>query len=167
MLVALPGAYVFARYRFPGKSLLRTLATVPFVLPTVVVGTAFLALIGPGGLLGVHLDGTIWAILAAHVFFNYAVVLRTVGGLWSHLDPRLEEAARMLGAGRWRTFTRVTLPLLRPALAAASLPGLPLHLHLLRGDPDPGRGWAPPPSKSRSTGAHRPVSTCPWPRCSP
>ncbi|HSQ37644.1 MAG TPA: iron ABC transporter permease, partial [Acidimicrobiia bacterium] len=120
LLVALPGAYVFARFDFPGKRLLRALATVPFVLPTVVVGTAFLALIGPGGLLGFRLDGTIWAIFAAHVFFNYAVVLRTVGGLWSHLDPRLEEAARMLGAGRWRTFTSVTLPLLRPALAAAS-----------------------------------------------
>jgi len=120
LVVALPGAYVFARYDFPGKRLLRALATVPFVLPTVVVGTAFLALVGPGGLLGVRLDGTIWVILAAHVFFNYAVVLRTVGGLWSHLDPRLEEAARMLGAGRWRAFTTVTLPLLRPALAAAS-----------------------------------------------
>lgn len=120
LVVALPGAYVFARYDFPGKPLLRALATVPFVLPTVVVGTAFLSLVGPGGTLGVRLDGTIWAILAAHVFFNYAVVLRTVGGLWSHLDPRLEEAARMLGAGRWRAFTRVTLPLLRPALAAAA-----------------------------------------------
>jgi len=93
LVVALPGAYVFARYDFPGKRLLRALATVPFVLPTVVVGTAFLALVGPGGLLGVRLDGTIWVILAAHVFFNYAVVLRTVGGLWSHLDPRLEAAA--------------------------------------------------------------------------
>jgi thiamine transport system permease protein len=120
LLVALPGAYVFARYDFPGKRLLRALSTVPFVLPTVVVGTAFLALLGPGGLLGVRLDETIWAILAAHVFFNYAVVLRTVGGLWAHLDPHLEEAARLLGADRRRVFTRVTLPLLRPALAAAA-----------------------------------------------
>jgi thiamine transport system permease protein len=120
LAVALPGAYVFARYDFPGKRVIRAAATVPFVLPTVVVGTAFLALIGPSGVLGVRLDGTIWAILLAHIFFNYAVVLRTVGGLWSHLDPRLEEAARMLGAGRWRTFTEVTLPLLRPALAAAA-----------------------------------------------
>lgn len=120
LVVALPGAYIFARYDFPGKRLLRALATVPFVLPTVVVGTAFLTLVGPGGMLGVRLDGTIWAILAAHIFFNYAVVLRTVGGLWSHLDPRLEEAARMLGAGRARAFASVTLPLLRPALAAAS-----------------------------------------------
>ncbi|MCB2224758.1 MAG: iron ABC transporter permease [Actinobacteria bacterium] len=120
LAAALPAAYVFARYEFPGKRLLRAAATIPFVLPTVVVGTAFLALAGPNGALGIRLDGTVWAILAAHVFFNYAVVLRTVGGLWSHLDPRLEEAARSLGAGRWRTFTTVTLPLLRPAIAAAA-----------------------------------------------
>jgi len=120
LVVALPGAYVFARYNFPGKGLLRAAATIPFVLPTMVVGTAFLALIGPNGALGIRLDGTVWAILIAHVFFNYAVVLRTVGGLWSHLDPRLEEAARTLGASRWRTFTSVTLPLLKPAIAAAA-----------------------------------------------
>jgi thiamine transport system permease protein len=120
LLVALPGAYVFARYEFSGRRVLRAAATVPFVLPTVVVGTAFLAVLGPDGALGVRLDGTVWAILAAHVFFNYAVVLRTVGGLWQHLDPRLEESARMLGAGRVRTFLTVTLPLLRPALAAAA-----------------------------------------------
>ena len=120
LAIALPGAYVFARFEFPGKRLLRAAATIPFVLPTVVVGTAFLALVGPGGALGIRLDGTVWAILAAHVFFNYAVVLRTVGGLWSHLDPSLEEAARSLGAGRWRTFVEVTLPLLRPAIAAAA-----------------------------------------------
>ncbi|NOY56177.1 MAG: iron ABC transporter permease [Actinobacteria bacterium] len=117
LVVALPTAYVFARYRFPGKNLLRAAITVPFVLPTVVVGTAFLALLGPTGL--IDLSGTVWLILIAHVFFNYAIVVRTVGGFWANLDPRLEEAARMLGAGRWRTFRTVTLPLLRPALAAA------------------------------------------------
>ena len=53
------------------------------------------------------------------MFFNYAVVVRTVGGLWSHLDPRPEEAAQMLGASRWRTFLGVTLPALRPAIVAA------------------------------------------------
>jgi len=117
MLVALPAAYVFARYRFRGKSLMRAAITVPFVLPTVVVGTAFLALLGPTGV--VDLSGTVWLILIAHVFFNFAVVVRTVGGFWGNLDPRLEEAARMLGASRWRAFRTVTLPLLRPALAAA------------------------------------------------
>ncbi|MFJ6720193.1 ABC transporter permease [Streptomyces sp. NPDC091259] len=125
LLIALPGAYVFARFEFPGKGLLRAVVTVPFVLPTVVVGTAFLALVGRGGLLdqlwGVRLDTTVWAILLAHVFFNYAVVVRTVGGLWAQLDPRQEEAARVLGAGRWAAWRRVTLPALAPAVAAAAL----------------------------------------------
>ncbi|MEU9714137.1 iron ABC transporter permease [Streptomyces sp. NPDC047976] len=125
LLLALPGAYVFARLEFPGKQLLRALVTVPFVLPTVVVGSAFLALVGRGGLLdelwGVRLDTTVWAILLAHVFFNYAVVVRTVGGLWAQLDPRQEEAARVLGAGRFAAWRRVVLPALGPAVAAASL----------------------------------------------
>ncbi|MFF0742001.1 ABC transporter permease [Streptomyces sp. NPDC004111] len=125
LLLALPAAYAFARLDFPGKQLLRAVVTVPFVLPTVVVGTAFLAMLGRGGLLdelwGVRLDTTVWAILLAHVFFNYAVVVRTVGGLWSQLDPRQEEAARVLGAGRFTAWRRVTLPALGPAVAAAAL----------------------------------------------
>ncbi len=121
LLIALPGAYVLARYEFTGRRVVRALVTVPFVLPTVVVGSAFASLLGPGGpLAGLGLDQTVWAILIAHVFFNYAVVVRTVGGLWSHLDPRPEEAARMLGASRWRAFREVTLPALRPAIAAAA-----------------------------------------------
>lgn len=125
LAVALPGAYVLARFAFPGKHVLRAVVTVPFVLPTVVVGAAFLGLLGRGGLLnelwGVRLDTTVWAILLAHVFFNYAVVVRTVGGLWAQLDPRQEEAARMLGASRFTAWRRVTLPALLPALAAASV----------------------------------------------
>ncbi|WP_217215131.1 iron ABC transporter permease [Streptomyces sp. AC550_RSS872] len=125
LLIALPGAYVFARFDFPGKQILRAVVTVPFVLPTVVVGTAFLALLGRGGLLdelwGVRLDTSVWAILLAHVFFNYAVVVRTVGGLWAQLDPRQEEAARMLGASRLTAWRTVTLPALGPAVAAAAL----------------------------------------------
>jgi thiamine transport system permease protein len=130
LLVGLPGAYVFARLDFPGRSVLRAAVTVPFVLPTVVVAAAFTALLGSrspfGGVLAVlgvpggRLTGTIWAVLIAHVFFNYAVVIRTVGGLWSHLDPRTEEAARTLGASPWQVFREVTLPLLRPAIAAAA-----------------------------------------------
>lgn len=111
VIVAMPGAYVLARYDFPGRRVVLAAVTVPFVLPTLVAGTAFLA---------VGFDRGVIAILAAHVFFNYAVVVRTVGGLWAHLDPRLEEAARTLGASRWRAFREVTLPLLRPAIAAAS-----------------------------------------------
>ncbi len=125
LLIALPGAYVFARFDFPGKQVLRAVVTVPFALPTVVVGTAFLALVGRGGLLdelwGVRLDTTVWAILLAHVFFNYAVVVRTVGGLWAQLDPRQEDAARMLGASPLKAWRNVTLPALAPAVAAAAL----------------------------------------------
>lgn len=133
LALGLPGAYVFARLRFPGRSTLRAFVTVPFVLPTVVVGSAFLSVLGPRSPLNVLLElalgdaaptidlrRTIAAILIAHVFFNYAVVVRTVGGLWAHLDPRIEDAARTLGASRWTVFREVTLPLLRPAIAAAA-----------------------------------------------
>ncbi|GGS88451.1 iron ABC transporter permease [Streptomyces cinerochromogenes] len=125
LLLALPAAYAVARLDFPGRQLLRAVVTVPFVLPTVVAGSAFLALVGHHGLLdqlwGVRLDTTVWAILLAHVFFNYAVVVRTVGGLWAQLDPRQEEAARMLGASPLTAWRKVTLPALAPAVAAAAL----------------------------------------------
>jgi thiamine transport system permease protein len=120
--LALPGAYVFARFAFRGKNLLRAAVTVPFVLPTIVVGSAFLAIIGSRGVLGgrLSLEDSVWAILLAHLFFNYAVVVRTVGGLWSHLDPALDDAARTLGASRWRALREVTWPLLRPAVVSAA-----------------------------------------------
>ena len=120
VVIALPGAYVFARFEFPGRRLIGALAIVPFVLPTVTVAAAFLALLGSRSPFGIRLDHTIFAILAAHVFYNYAVVLRVVGGVWGQIDPRLEDAARVLGASRWQAFRRVTLPLLRPAIASAA-----------------------------------------------
>lgn len=120
LAVGLPSAYIFARYRFVGKRLLWAALLVPFVLPTVVVGSAFLGLMGPTGILGVNLQETIWVILLAHVFFNYAVVVRTVGGMWSHLDPATHQAARTLGASPIRAFREVTFPLLRPAIMAAA-----------------------------------------------
>ena len=118
--IGLPIAYVFARYRFPGRSLLRSLTLVPFVLPTIVVGVAFLALVGPGSPFGVNLRGTIWAILIAHVFYNLAIVIRGVGAFWEQVDPHLEDAARILGAGRFRVFRTITLPLLRPAILSSA-----------------------------------------------
>ncbi len=120
LVIALPGAYMLSHYTFRGRSLLRAAVTIPLILPTVVVAVAFLALAGPNGSLGIDLKGSIWIILIAHVFYNYAVVVRTVGGLWGHLDPRLEEAARILGATRMQAFRMVTLPLLRPAIGAAA-----------------------------------------------
>jgi thiamine transport system permease protein len=113
IVVALPGAYVLGRYEFPGRSLVRAVVTVPFVLPTVVVALAFLAILPE------RLDRGWVPILIAHAFFNVAVVVRVVGTFWARLDPRLGEAASTLGAGAWRRFREVTLPLLAPALTAA------------------------------------------------
>jgi thiamine transport system permease protein len=134
LAAGLPAAFIFARYNFPGKTLLRALTTVPFVLPTVVVASAFSALIGPSGILNsalmngfglsdppIQLIGTIWMIFLAHVFYNYTVVLRIVGSFWANLDPSLENAAAVLGANRLRRFREITLPLLMPAIAAAAL----------------------------------------------
>ncbi|GEK23558.1 ABC transporter permease [Cellulomonas xylanilytica] len=121
VLLGVPGAYVLYRHSFRGRSLVRAFVTVPFVLPTVVVGVAFRSLLVEGGPLGfLHLDGTFAAIVAALVFFNYAVVVRAVGGLWERLDPRAEQAARALGASPWRAFRTVTLPALTPAIASAA-----------------------------------------------
>lgn len=121
-VVGLPIAGVVARYEFRGRSLLRALATVPFVLPTVVVASAFLSLERAFALEDTRLAvrGTVWGIIAAHVFFNVAVVVRSVGGWWSQLDDRPETAARTLGASPLRAFLTVTLPRLRPALLSAS-----------------------------------------------
>ena len=121
VLLGVPGAYVLYRLRFPGRTAVRALVTVPFVLPTVVVGVSFRALLVEGGPLGgLGADGTFGAVVAALVFFNYAVVVRTVGSMWAHLDPRPEQAARALGASPWRTFREVTLPALTPAIASAA-----------------------------------------------
>jgi len=112
--VALPAAYVLGRFAFPGRALVRALVVVPFVLPTVVVALAFLALLPDG------LERGWAAILVAHAFFNVAVVVRVVGTFWAGLDPRVSEAASTLGAGPWRRLREVTLPLLTPSLAAAA-----------------------------------------------
>ncbi len=111
LLAGMPLAYVLARLDVPGKAVLRALVTVPFVLPTLVVGMAFRALLGA--------ESSVLAIVLANAFFNVAVVTRTVSGLWQHLDPRMEDAARSLGASRLRAFLSVTLPALMPALGSS------------------------------------------------
>jgi thiamine transport system permease protein len=134
LLLALPGAYVFARFDFKGKALIQSLTAVPFVLPTVVTAAAFKALLGPGGVINralmtmfelegppIRIDHTVWFFLLAHVFFNYTVVLRIVGGFWARVPADLTDAARMLGASGTKAFFRITLPLIRPAVMAAAL----------------------------------------------
>lgn len=121
VVLGLPAAYALHRLRFPGRGLVRGLLLVPFVLPTVVVGVAFRQLLREGGPLGgLGLDGTPAGIVAALVFFNVAVVIRTVGTSWEGLDHRPAEAAAALGASPATVFRTVTLPALRPAIVAAA-----------------------------------------------
>lgn len=134
LVTAVPAALVFARYRFFGKRLLQALTTVPFVLPTVVVAAAFQALLGSRGLVNdlsvswlgfdrgpIRIDQSLGLIFLAHVFYNFTVVFRIVGGFWERLQASLTEAARMLGASSWTALRQVALPLLRPALYASGL----------------------------------------------
>ncbi len=128
LLLGLPAAYLFARYDFRGKSLLRALTAVPFMLPTVVVAAGFNALLGPRGLIHnlfplstFQFVGTLTAILIAHIFYNATIIIRVVSNSLSSLDPKLEAAARSLGADSSRVWWNVTFPLLRPALFASSL----------------------------------------------
>lgn len=134
LLAALPGAWVFARFDFPGKTLIQNLTAIPFVLPTVVTAAAFKALLGPGGLANralmvlfdlngppIRIDQTVWFFLLAHVFYNYTVALRIVGGFWARLPNDLFDAARTLGASSRRVFLNVSLPLIMPAVLAAAM----------------------------------------------
>jgi thiamine transport system permease protein len=112
--IAFPASYVLGRYRFRGRSFVNAVVLVPFVLPTVVVALAFVALLPEPLERG-------WApVLLAHAFFNIAVVVRIVGTFWANLDPRVTEAAATLGAAPRTRAREITLPLLAPALAAAA-----------------------------------------------
>jgi thiamine transport system permease protein len=134
LLLGLPGAYILARYRFWGKSTFQALSGIPFVLPPLVVASAFNALMGPRGWLNiagmalfnleqppVQFLNTYTAIIVAHVFYNTTIVLRIVGDYWAHLDLRLGQAAQVLGAKPVQAWLRVTLPLLTTSIAAAAL----------------------------------------------
>ena len=118
--LGLPSAILFSRFNFRGKSLLRALTAVPFMLPTVVVASSFSALFGAHGLLAVH-PSPFALIILAHVFYNTTIVIRIVGNALSHLDPKLDHAARSLGANSLRVWRHITLPLLRPSMLAAAL----------------------------------------------
>jgi thiamine transport system permease protein len=134
LVLGLPAAFLFARFDFRGKTFLRTLTAIPFILPTVVVAAGFTALLGTHGWFNVawmrllrvstppiKFTGTLGAILLAHIFYNTTIVIRIVGNALSRLDPRLEQAARTLGAKPLQVLSRVTSALLRPSILAASL----------------------------------------------
>lgn len=114
IVLGLAPAWVVARFHFRGRRTLLSVLTAIFVMPTVVMGAAFLALLPDS------LDRTVWAVLGAHVVFNLAVVVRTVGTLWEHLPVDMEGAAATLGASPLTVFREITLPLIRPAVTAAA-----------------------------------------------
>jgi sulfate transport system permease protein len=116
-------AWVLVRYRFPGRKLVDALVDLPFALPTSVAGIALTAVYAPNGWigsllgrLGIKVAFTPLGVLVALVFIGLPFVVRTVQPVLADLDPELEEAAAMLGASRWLTFTRVVFPEVRPAL---------------------------------------------------
>ena len=132
--LALPCAYVFARYRFKGKSILLSLSILPFVLPTVVVAMAFMSLLGKRGLVNdllatlfsldytpIQLERTLAIVIIVHVFYNFAIALRIMAGYWASQGLATEEAARTLGADEWSVWRDIRLPMIQPALLSAAV----------------------------------------------
>lgn len=119
LVLSLPITWVLARFDFRGRLLVRALVTVPFLLPTVVVGVAFLAVLPS------RLDYTALAVVGAHAYFNIAVIMRIVGTRWETISTTLVSAAQTLGASPIRASLTITGGILRPALmTATSLVGL-------------------------------------------
>jgi thiamine transport system permease protein len=124
VVVAIPGSYLLYRRSFPGQQIVNALITVPFVLPSIVVAVGFTVFrsvhefyqgLGPA-----FLAEPVYWIIAAHVFVNYSIAVKTIGGVWATLDSDTESAAELDGAGRFRTLVSVSLPQLRPAVFSAA-----------------------------------------------
>jgi sulfate transport system permease protein len=116
-------AWVLVRYRFPGRRVVDAAVDLPFALPTAVAGIALTALYAPNGAfgqllapLGIQVAYTSLGIWVALVFVGLPFVVRTVQPVIEEIEREVEEASATLGAYRWRTFTRVILPMLTPAL---------------------------------------------------
>ena len=129
MVLGVPLAWVLARSRVRGRSVLRALVTVPLVLPPVVGGVALFLVLGRTGILGrplyEHLGVTIpfttTAVVIAETFVAMPFLVISVEGALRAADARFEDAAATLGADRWTTFRRVTLPLIAPGIAAGAV----------------------------------------------
>jgi molybdate transport system permease protein len=129
LLLGVPIAWLLARVPFPGRRLVRALVTVPLVLPPVVGGVALLLVFGRRGLLGGWLESTFGVtlpftttgVVLAEAFVAMPFLVIAVEGALRGADARYEEAAATLGAGRWTTFTHVTLPLVAPGVAAGAV----------------------------------------------
>ncbi len=129
VIFGVPLAWLLARVRFFGRGAVRALCTLSMVLPPVVGGVALFFALGRRGLVGQWLDRwfdirlpfTTAGVVLAQTFVAMPFLVITVEGALRQLDPRFEDAARTLGATRWYTFRRVTLPAIRPALVAGAV----------------------------------------------
>ncbi len=115
LVLGIPGAYILYRKSFRGSAFLKSLITVPFMLPSLVVA---IAVTEAGSLVG-GIE-PVAAIIFANVFANYAVVVRNIGSQWQTLDIATEEEAEVSGAGRFTTALKVSLPQLRSSIRASS-----------------------------------------------
>jgi molybdate transport system permease protein len=128
LLLGTPLAWLLARIDFPGRSLLRAAVTVPLVLPPVVAGVALITALGRTGvigrplgqLFGVTLPYTTFAVVIAHTFVSLPFYVLSVEGALRTTGAELDVVAATLGADRWTTFRRVTLPLAVPGILAGS-----------------------------------------------
>lgn len=131
LLLGLPLAWMLARVEFRGRRLVRALVTVPMVLPPVVAGIALRSAFGRSGLVGEPLleatgfafPYTMWGVVLAHVFVSLPFVVISIEGGLRSAGTRYDAAAAVLGATRWHTFRRVTVPLALPGIAAGMLLG--------------------------------------------
>jgi molybdate transport system permease protein len=129
LLLGIPLAWVLARMRFRGRSVLRALVLLPMVLPPVVGGAALLFALGRRGLLGEPLyDGigvllpfSIWGVVVANAFVAMPFLVITVEAGLRSVDQRYEDAAATLGATQWTTFRRVTAPMAAPSIVAGTV----------------------------------------------
>jgi molybdate transport system permease protein len=126
LLFGIPLAWLLARVPFRGRNVVRALVLLPMVLPPVVGGVALLLAFGRNGIVGQWLDSlfgvtlpfTTLGAMLAETFVAMPFLVITVEAGMRAMDRRYEDAAATLGAGRWRIFRRVTLPLIAPAVAA-------------------------------------------------
>ncbi len=121
-LLGIPAALGVVRGRFPGKAFVSAVLRAPLQIPGVVSGIAFLELYYViGDWTEIDLQGSFLGLLVAHIFLTTPFVFGSVAAVLQKFNPRLEEAALTLGASRWRTFRRVTLPMIMPGVYTGSL----------------------------------------------
>ena len=132
IVFGLPIAYIFTKYKFVGKSTIRSSIIVPFILPGIVVGLGFLFLFGENGffpsffseILGFQLDRYQWAyigIIFAHAYYNSPLVVILTESLWRRMDPEIEEAAEIMGVHGFKKFYKITLPHIMPGILTSGI----------------------------------------------